>query len=97
VEQIDLGEVSVELDPGELLGLHTDGITDANSIAGEFFGPDRLREAVRAAGELGAQNVCDAIFEPVDRFQAGAVQYDDMALLAVRAGEIHLAAEKRAP
>jgi serine phosphatase RsbU (regulator of sigma subunit) len=84
VERVNLEEVNVDLHPGELLVLYTDGITDANSIAGEFFGTERLRETVCAAGELSAQSVCDSVFERVDHFQAGAVQYDDMALLAVR-------------
>jgi serine phosphatase RsbU (regulator of sigma subunit) len=86
VEQVDLEEVSVDLHLGELLVLYTDGITDANSTAGEFFGMERLRETVCATGELSPQNVCDLVFERVDRFQAGAVQYDDMALLALRMG-----------
>jgi serine phosphatase RsbU (regulator of sigma subunit) len=84
VERVDLEEVSVDLHPGELLVLYTDGVTDANSTAGEFFGVERLREVVCATGQLSAQNVCDLVFERVDRFQAGAMQYDDMALLVVR-------------
>jgi len=84
VEHVDLEEVSIELHPGELLVLYTDGITDANSADGEFFGEERLHETVCATAELSAQNVCDLIFDRVDRFQAGAVQYDDMAVLAVR-------------
>lgn len=47
----------------------------------------RLRETVCAAGGLSAQGLCDRIFKQVDRFQAGAVQYDDMALLVVKAAE----------
>jgi sigma-B regulation protein RsbU (phosphoserine phosphatase) len=77
-------EVSVDLDPGDLLTLYIDGITDANSPAGEFFGMERLRETVRAANGQSAQDLCDLIFKRVERFQAGAVQYDDMALLVVR-------------
>jgi serine phosphatase RsbU (regulator of sigma subunit) len=39
---------------------------------------------VCGTGELSPQSVCDLVFEHVDRFQAGAVQYDDMALLVAR-------------
>jgi sigma-B regulation protein RsbU (phosphoserine phosphatase) len=83
---VELEEVSVDLHPGELLVLYTDGITDANSTVGEFFGAERLRDAVCATGELSAQDVCDFVFDRVDRFRGGAVQYDDMALMAVRMG-----------
>ena len=85
VEEVRLEEVSAHLRPGDLLVLYTDGITDANSPAGEFFGVERLRETVSAAGGLSAQDLCDFIFEHVDRFQTGAAQYDDMALLVVEA------------
>lgn len=87
VEKVSLEEVGVDLRPGDLLVLYTDGITDANSPAGEFFGVERLRETVWAADGLSAQGLCDLIFEHVDRFQAEAVQHDDMALLVVKATE----------
>jgi len=84
VEEVSLEEVDVDLHPGDLLIFYTDGITDANSPAGEFFGSKRLRETVCAAGGLGADDMCDHIFEHVDQFQTGAVQHDDMALLVVK-------------
>lgn len=86
VQDVTLDEASVEVGPGDLLVLYTDGITDANAPSGEFFGVDRLREAVCKAGSLGPQGLCDAIFEQVLRFQADAAQHDDMALLVVRVG-----------
>jgi serine phosphatase RsbU (regulator of sigma subunit) len=43
---------------------------------------------VCAASESSAQDLCDLIFERVGRFQAEAVQYDDMALLVVRADAV---------
>jgi sigma-B regulation protein RsbU (phosphoserine phosphatase) len=84
VENVSLEEARVDLHPGDMLVLYTDGITDANSSSGEFFGTERLRETVCAADGLTAQGMCDLVFERVDRFQHGAVQYDDMAVLAVR-------------
>jgi serine phosphatase RsbU (regulator of sigma subunit) len=46
---------------------------------------ERLQEAICGTGSLTAQDVCDLIFENVDQFQARAEQYDDMALLVMRA------------
>jgi serine phosphatase RsbU (regulator of sigma subunit) len=84
VEDVSLEEARVDLHPGGMLVLYTDGITDANSSSGEFFGVERLRETVCAAEGLSAQGACDLVFERVDRFQAGTVQYDDMAVLVVK-------------
>jgi sigma-B regulation protein RsbU (phosphoserine phosphatase) len=66
-----------------MLVLYTDGITDAESPAGEFFGVERLRQAISQAGTIGAQALCDLVFERVADFQAGTGQFDDMALLVV--------------
>ena len=85
VKEVSLEEVVVDLHPGDLLIFYTDGITDANSPTGEFFGSERLCETVCAASGLGADDMCDHIFEHVDQFQTGAVQHDDMALLVVKA------------
>ena len=47
---------------------------------------DRLRKVVRAVDErVTAQGLCDLVFDRVDRFQAGGLQYDDMAVLVMKA------------
>jgi serine phosphatase RsbU (regulator of sigma subunit) len=84
VETVSLEEASVDLHTGDILVLYTDGITDANSTSGEFFGMGRLRETICSVDGLSAQRACDLVFERVDRFQRGAVQFDDMAVLVVR-------------
>ena len=85
IEEVDLEEVDVGLGPSDLLVLYTDGITEARSLTGEFFGEERLRKLVNDVGGLGAGDMCDHIFEHVNHFQMGAVQHDDMALLVVKA------------
>jgi sigma-B regulation protein RsbU (phosphoserine phosphatase) len=84
LEDVQLEEATIQLQPGDVLLLYTDGITDANSPSGEFFGTERLRQAVCAALTASAQDLCNSIFARVSQFQAGAVQYDDMALLTVK-------------
>jgi serine phosphatase RsbU (regulator of sigma subunit) len=87
VERVVLEEVAVKVRPGDLLVLYTDGITDARSNSDELFGEQRLREAVLAAREKNAQDLCDFVLARVEQFQAGAPQYDDMALLVVGMGD----------
>jgi len=85
-EEVDLEEADAALGPGDRLILYSDGIIHAESPAGEFFGLDRLRQTVCSAGPLASQELCDLIFERVSRFQAGAIQFDDMALLLLSLG-----------
>jgi serine phosphatase RsbU (regulator of sigma subunit) len=85
VEDVFLEEADEVLRPGDQLVLYTDGILHAESPAGEFYGIERLRETVSSAGAMTAGALCDLVFERVGRFQAGTVQFDDMALLVVSA------------
>jgi serine phosphatase RsbU (regulator of sigma subunit) len=80
---VSLEEAEVSLSPGDRVLLYTDGITHAESPSGEFFGVERLREIVCHARSLSAQALVDLVFERVTTFQAGAAQFDDMALLLV--------------
>jgi serine phosphatase RsbU (regulator of sigma subunit) len=86
VEDVTLEEADAELYSGDRLILYTDGITHAESLTGEFFGIERLRQTVCNAGPVTAQELCDLIFERVGRFQVGAAQFDDMALLLLSVG-----------
>jgi sigma-B regulation protein RsbU (phosphoserine phosphatase) len=85
VGTVALEEAQKRMQPGDALVLYTDGITEAHSPSGEFFGLERLRDTVCAAGQQTAQGLCDAVFECAERFQTGAAQYDDMAVLVLKA------------
>ncbi len=77
-------ERSVTLQPGDLLLVYTDGITDARDERGRFFGVRRLRDALRANRSQPADEVIKAILETVQAFVGGAPPADDVTLLAVR-------------
>lgn len=88
VENYDLEEVEVEVHPGELLLLYTDGITDANSPSGDLFGIARLKEVVSDLDDVHASQACDHIFERVTRFMDSSDQFDDMAMLVVSLDQV---------
>jgi sigma-B regulation protein RsbU (phosphoserine phosphatase) len=50
-------EAEVELSPGDLVVLYTDGVTEAQAPDGGLFGEDRLLASVRAAARDGAVGV----------------------------------------
>lgn len=73
-----------QLRPGEALLLYTDGVTEAENSADQFYGMVRLRTTLAAAPADGARSVVDFVREDVRRFVSGAPQADDITLLAVR-------------
>lgn len=72
-----------DLAPGDRIVLYTDGVTEAQNEAGEFFGRKRLREAVQRAGGATCPELHAAIQKAVLDFTAGAEQADDLTLVVV--------------
>jgi serine phosphatase RsbU (regulator of sigma subunit) len=74
--------LKLQLEPGDLLLVYSDGVTEARRGDGEFFGEERLREAL--AGLSGTpEEVLDGLLARVEEFAAGADPYDDLTVLAL--------------
>ncbi|MDX2150635.1 MAG: SpoIIE family protein phosphatase [Bryobacteraceae bacterium] len=67
------------LEPGDLLVLYTDGVTEARNAAGDEFGEERLVAAAQ-------QGSLEAILAAVEAFEAGAPRHDDITIIIARAG-----------
>jgi len=73
----------VQLAPGDLLAIFSDGVTEA--LRGdEEFGEARLIQELKAASRLPVNEIITAIFTRVQQFNTGP-QYDDLTLLIARA------------
>lgn len=72
-----------QLDPGDLLVVYSDGVTEANR-GEEEFGEDRLIDDLRACDGSPVSEIVPAILARVQQFSTGD-QYDDFTLLAARA------------
>ena len=79
----ELGHASLRLMPGEALVLYTDGVTEARSPDGEFFGEERLRDLLRSCTCCGAGDFARRIKNVVLEFQEGYPR-DDLAVLVLR-------------
>lgn len=74
----------MQLKPGSVLLLYTDGVTEAENTKGDMLGDDRLLARLNAARARSARELVDAVFEDVTDFAAGAQQSDDITVLAIR-------------
>jgi serine phosphatase RsbU (regulator of sigma subunit) len=89
-EELNLSEEVVEVAPGDCLFLYTDGLCDVESPGRHGFGLPALKSLFSAqVCQPGAQahrhprETCQAVFDALKRFQAGAEQADDMTLLVM--------------
>jgi sigma-B regulation protein RsbU (phosphoserine phosphatase) len=88
-ESQEYGEARALLEPGDLLLLYTDGITEAMGprSAGkrlELFGVERLDRLLVEHGGRSAESCIERIRAEVAAFSGGAPPTDDQTLLAVR-------------
>jgi len=71
-------------EPGDLLLLYSDGITDAGEETGDAFGEQRLAQALRRARDGSAIEVLEAVLRAVDAHTGGSAG-DDLTLVVARA------------
>lgn len=72
------------LDPGDMLLLYTDGLTEALNAGGEEFGVKRLREELRRTAPSGASETLQHLARSVRFFAGEQPQHDDITLIALR-------------
>jgi len=82
-EDVAWEQAVVQLAPGEMLLLYTDGITEAQNRQEAFFGEKRLLEVAQASAGCSAQGMQDALIAEVREFVGDAPQFDDITLMVV--------------
>ena len=72
------------LQDGDTLFTYTDGLVEAQTAAGAFFGTDRLIQALENLAERTPEEMVKAVVDQVKAFEAGADPSDDLTLLTIR-------------
>ena len=78
-------EYYLSLEPGDLLVLYTDGVTEANNASGEEFGRERLAEAVKAHSSLSARDLIASLQREVLNWTDGLGAGDDVTFFVIKA------------
>ena len=76
-------ESTNHLDPGDLLLIYTDGLTEAEDLDEEEFGVARVESAVARLDRPTADSACLDLLRAVDEFTCGRPLNDDATLLVV--------------
>jgi adenylate cyclase len=86
VPDFDYRGATTRLQPGELLCLMTDGVTEAQTPEGRLYGNERLQQRLHELQRrgAGAREVVEALRRDVAAFAAGAEAADDLTILALR-------------
>jgi sigma-B regulation protein RsbU (phosphoserine phosphatase) len=75
--------LETSMQAGDLLLAYTDGLVEATSPEGDFFGEERLHEVLTSSPK-DPHAAIHYLLGRLDSFTRGAVAYDDLTLIAAR-------------
>jgi serine phosphatase RsbU (regulator of sigma subunit) len=84
-EDSGYGEAELQLSPGDLLALFTDGIVEAPDPAGAEYGEQRLIDLLCRHRQQPLARIVDAVLEDLERWVDGGDPHDDVTLVLARA------------
>jgi sigma-B regulation protein RsbU (phosphoserine phosphatase) len=73
----------LQIDPGDVLVVYSDGVTEAAGQDDEMFEEERLLELIRDNASKGAAVLKGKILEELERFTEGVAQNDDITFLVI--------------
>jgi len=75
---------NVNMEPGSILLLFTDGITESQNAEGELYGEDRLWEVLESHASETSERIAQAILDDVNQFTVNAAYSDDKTLVVIK-------------
>ena len=84
VEFDDFRSETLQLQPGDAVVMFTDGVTEAENEAEDFFSDERLEETVLQCAHEDADAINQRIYSDVKTFEGDAEQADDITLLILK-------------
>lgn len=79
-------EQRIELEPGDVVLLMTDGIVEAMNVHRDLYGFPRLEAVLKSCDMSSAQSIVDCVFDSVYEFMDPVPPQDDMTLVVVKVG-----------
>lgn len=84
IEEFDFTESSIDLRREDLLVISSDGIAEAMNKKGDFFGEERIAEAIARHRDASAADLMENILSTVRKFVGKHPQSDDMTILILK-------------
>lgn len=84
---LEYEEVPLDLFPGDLVVLYTDGVTEAENDLGEMFELEGLMEVVALNMDQHAEEILDKVFEAVAQHAGPGADADDITVIVLQVTE----------
>ena len=76
-------DYEIRMMPGDAIFVYTDGVPEANNASGEFYGMERMEEALNKVAYRDPEGILQGVKENVDAFTGEAMQFDDLTMLCL--------------
>jgi len=77
-------ERQIRMQPGDLLFVYTDGVTEASNSSGEMFGRERLCSILAARHTGLPQSIIEAVLSEITAFAGTTDREDDITMIAMK-------------
>ena len=85
MKSVEYESVAFDLEEGDVLIFHSDGLIEALNADEEMYGDERLKAvASQMPNEYTAEEVIQYLVEDVNQFVEEAEQYDDLTLVVIK-------------
>jgi PAS domain S-box-containing protein len=83
-DSVYISSPQIQLAPGDLVLLVTDGIEESMSPENVLFGPERILDVVRANVQKSAREIVERLYESVRQFSQNTPQIDDVTTIVIK-------------
>ncbi len=83
-DDVEYEQAKLKFNPGDIVVLYTDGITEMRNEAREEYGRLRLQKLLVDNSAMNAQELVEKLVADVDEFRGGAAPHDDMTTLVMK-------------
>lgn len=84
VEDCVYTEANIQIHPGQIILIGTDGLKEACNPQNELFGNERLQMVMRDNYRKSAKDILDEVFEALENFRGSAERKDDETLVVIK-------------
>ena len=84
IEEIRFKNYEIELNPGDVLFIYTDGVAEATNSSEELYGTDRMIKDLNKYTDAKIDELLINMKKEVDKFTGDAPQFDDITMLGLK-------------
>jgi len=81
-------QAEVDIEPGDLLVVFSDGVSEATNAGGAEFGEEGIIDSVKREWRNSAGGICDGVLADVRTFLGNELPHDDQTLMVVRLEQV---------